>query len=325
MRQAFGNSGFTYAGLADNYRIILCSAAQNLDKAFNLLIPADNRINFATAGLQIQITSVAGKNLQNVSLFFFCLTTLLISSRYSLALIIQRLHQLLDSSQRNLEFLQYLISNAVTCSQKTDKQLLTANVFLLQLLCVLCRALHYTLRALAVLRQLGLLAAFIQPALQLRFHLVKIIMQFVQQLFAGTILYRQKAPQNMLRTYMLAAAVQGLGGSQLQHLGRSLAEALAGNFFLGLTSGAPQHFIQKTFGSLRCQRHIAHAHRQVILGAVTAKPFINLLITYQAHHVHDSLFFMTIFTKHFFTSVRCCAANLQPAAIFPSSYPHWRR
>ena len=176
MRQAFGNSGFTYAGLADNYRVILCSAAQNLDKAFNLLITSDNRINFAAAGLQIQITSVTGKNLQNVSLFFFCLTTLLIPARYSLALIIQCQHQLLDSSQRNLKLLQYLIGNAVACSQKTDKQLLTADVFLLQLLRVLCRTLHYTLRALAVLRQLGLLAAFIQPALQLRFHLVKIIM-----------------------------------------------------------------------------------------------------------------------------------------------------
>ena len=147
----------------------------------------------------------------------------------------------------------------------------------------------------------------------------------MQQLFAGTILYRQKTPQNMLRTYMLAAAVQSLRGSQLQHLGRSLAEALAGNLFLGLTSCALQHFIQKAFGSLRCQRHIAHTHRKIILSAVTAKPLINLLITYQAYHVHDSLFFMTIFTKHFFTSVRCCAASLQPAAIFPSSYPHRRR
>ena len=59
LRQAFGNSGFTHTGLADNYRVIFCSAAQNLDKAFNLLITADNRINFTAAGLQVQITSVA--------------------------------------------------------------------------------------------------------------------------------------------------------------------------------------------------------------------------------------------------------------------------
>ena len=90
---------------------------------------------------------------------------MLISARHSLALIIQCLHQLLDSIQRNLKLLKYLIGNAVACSQQTYKQLLTADIFLLQLLRVLCRTLHYTLRALAVLRQLGLLAALVQPAL----------------------------------------------------------------------------------------------------------------------------------------------------------------
>src|SRR5205085_2680201 len=42
--QTFGDGGFAHAGLADQHRVVLGTAAQNLNDAFNLFLAADDRV-----------------------------------------------------------------------------------------------------------------------------------------------------------------------------------------------------------------------------------------------------------------------------------------
>jgi hypothetical protein len=62
-RQAFGDGRLAYARLADQHRIVLGAAGQNLDGAADFLVAADHRIKLAVAG---KFGEVAGIFLQRV-------------------------------------------------------------------------------------------------------------------------------------------------------------------------------------------------------------------------------------------------------------------
>ena len=57
-RQAFGNGGFTNPGFADQQRVVLASAAENLHHTFQLFFATDQRIDFAFVGQGIEIDGV---------------------------------------------------------------------------------------------------------------------------------------------------------------------------------------------------------------------------------------------------------------------------
>ena len=48
--EAFDDGGLTDAGFADQYRVVLGAAGENLDHAADLLVAADDRIEFALCG-----------------------------------------------------------------------------------------------------------------------------------------------------------------------------------------------------------------------------------------------------------------------------------
>jgi hypothetical protein len=48
--QAFGDGGLADAGIADEQRVVLAAAAQDLDRALDLGIAADQRIDLAFCG-----------------------------------------------------------------------------------------------------------------------------------------------------------------------------------------------------------------------------------------------------------------------------------
>ena len=50
MGQAFDDGGFAHAGLADQHRVVLGAATQDLDHSADLLVAADDRIQFAFLG-----------------------------------------------------------------------------------------------------------------------------------------------------------------------------------------------------------------------------------------------------------------------------------
>ena len=58
LRQAFDDGGLAYAGLADQHRIILGAAAQNLHHALHFAVAAHQRIELAIHG---GLRQVAGK------------------------------------------------------------------------------------------------------------------------------------------------------------------------------------------------------------------------------------------------------------------------
>src|SRR6185437_4704871 len=57
-RQAFGDGGLADAGIADEERVVLLPAAENLDRALDLGIAADQRIDAAGLGLLVQIDAI---------------------------------------------------------------------------------------------------------------------------------------------------------------------------------------------------------------------------------------------------------------------------
>ncbi len=59
LRETFDDGGFTDARLADQHRIVLGAAAQNLHHAANLFVAADHRIELAAPGLLGQIDGIA--------------------------------------------------------------------------------------------------------------------------------------------------------------------------------------------------------------------------------------------------------------------------
>ncbi len=63
LREAFHDGGFADAGLADQHRIVLGPAAQDLHHAANLFVAADHGIQLAAAGLFGQIEGVAFERL----------------------------------------------------------------------------------------------------------------------------------------------------------------------------------------------------------------------------------------------------------------------
>ena len=54
-RKALCNCGFADTGFADKARIVLCSAAKNLNRSVNLVISADNPVNFARISFRSQV------------------------------------------------------------------------------------------------------------------------------------------------------------------------------------------------------------------------------------------------------------------------------
>ena len=69
MRSArpFGDRGLADAGLADQHRVVLGAAGENLDRAADFLVAADHRIELAVAR---RLGQVAGVFLHRVIAFF---------------------------------------------------------------------------------------------------------------------------------------------------------------------------------------------------------------------------------------------------------------
>ena len=61
------NRGFAHAGLTDQTGIVLCSAAQNLNHAGNLLVAANNAVDLVVSGPLCQISAVR----VNIAALFF--------------------------------------------------------------------------------------------------------------------------------------------------------------------------------------------------------------------------------------------------------------
>src|SRR5262245_29312575 len=55
LRQAFDDGGLADAGLADQNRIIFCAAAKNFYEAFDLMLTADQRIEFSGSSVGRQV------------------------------------------------------------------------------------------------------------------------------------------------------------------------------------------------------------------------------------------------------------------------------
>ncbi len=83
-RQALGDRGLADAGLADQQRIVLAAAAQDLDHALELVLAADQRIDLAGLGQMVEVDRVgverAGGLLLAVAVFLrrFLLVRLLL-------------------------------------------------------------------------------------------------------------------------------------------------------------------------------------------------------------------------------------------------------
>ncbi len=56
--QALGDGGLAHAGLADQQRVVLAAAAQDLDDALDLVLAADQRIDLAVLGELVQVLTV---------------------------------------------------------------------------------------------------------------------------------------------------------------------------------------------------------------------------------------------------------------------------
>ena len=61
LRQALDDGGLAHASLAEQHRIVLGAAAQNLDDALDFVFAADDRVHFALAG---DFGQVAAKGLE---------------------------------------------------------------------------------------------------------------------------------------------------------------------------------------------------------------------------------------------------------------------
>jgi hypothetical protein len=59
LREAFGDGGLAHAGLADEHRVVLGPAEQDLNDAPDLVVPADDRVELALARQLRQIAPVA--------------------------------------------------------------------------------------------------------------------------------------------------------------------------------------------------------------------------------------------------------------------------
>ncbi len=59
--QAFDDGGLADAGLAQEHGVVLGAAAEDLDDAFDLVLPADDRVELALAG---QLGEVAAEAIQ---------------------------------------------------------------------------------------------------------------------------------------------------------------------------------------------------------------------------------------------------------------------
>ncbi len=61
--QAFGNRGLADAGFADEQRVVLATSTQDLDRAFDLVLATDQRIDLADAGLLVEIDRELAKRI----------------------------------------------------------------------------------------------------------------------------------------------------------------------------------------------------------------------------------------------------------------------
>src|SRR6185437_13727259 len=62
-RKPFGDRRLAYAGIADIERIVLVAPAEDLDRAFDLGLAADQRIDTAARGLLVEVDAVGGERL----------------------------------------------------------------------------------------------------------------------------------------------------------------------------------------------------------------------------------------------------------------------
>jgi hypothetical protein len=59
--EPFGDGGLAHAGVADEERVVLAAAAEDLDAALHLLLAADEGVHVALAGLGVQVDAVLGQ------------------------------------------------------------------------------------------------------------------------------------------------------------------------------------------------------------------------------------------------------------------------
>ena len=76
---AFGNRGLADTGLANQAGVVLLAAAEDLNRAVNFAVTADNAVGLAIAGLLGQVLAVSFRNLRRGALSFLPLLALVSS------------------------------------------------------------------------------------------------------------------------------------------------------------------------------------------------------------------------------------------------------
>src|SRR5205814_9610801 len=120
--QSFNDGGFAHAWLANQYRVILCAAAEHLDDPANLFISPDDRIKLTLLGQLCQVTTI----------FLQCLV-------FAFWILVR---DTLCSANRGEGFqyevtcesgsLQYLLDGTVTCIEHGQQQMFDAEVFIVE-------------------------------------------------------------------------------------------------------------------------------------------------------------------------------------------------
>ena len=64
MGNTLGNGGLTHTRFADKYRIVLCSARENLQHTTTLLITTNNRIEFTGSGKFIEVYRILSEGIK---------------------------------------------------------------------------------------------------------------------------------------------------------------------------------------------------------------------------------------------------------------------
>src|SRR5882757_1215146 len=127
LRQPFDNGSFSYSRLANQNRIVLGAAAQDLDHALEFLIAADQRVELV---IHRGLGEVAGELYQQAG---FAITL----GGWSLLLRSPR-QFLTDGKQAQSTLVQYLRCEALFFAQQSQQEMFRTNVLMRETLCFLC-------------------------------------------------------------------------------------------------------------------------------------------------------------------------------------------
>ncbi len=124
-RQSLGDRGLADAGLADQAGIVFGTAREDLDDTFDLLIPADDRVDLAVLCRLSQVAREAVQRLA-VALGGRCAAVVL---KAALLLIFKaRAHMVGDGLRSDAESAQIADRVAVAVGQQGDQQVLGADI-----------------------------------------------------------------------------------------------------------------------------------------------------------------------------------------------------